>query len=86
MELVGGYLFSTSVMPSVFYNIGTTIEELFEMLGIVVFVHALISYIKTYLGGVSWNIYIPGKNTEITEAENINLPGINEPANTNLLR
>jgi hypothetical protein len=86
MELVGGYLFSTSVMPSVFYHIGTTIEESFEMLGIVVFIHALTSYIKTYLGGVNWNIYIPGKNTEVTQAENINLPGINEPANTNLLR
>jgi hypothetical protein len=31
------------------------------MLGIVVFIHALISYIKTYVGGLSWNIYIPGK-------------------------
>ena len=87
LELVGGYLFTTTkVMPAVFYQIATTIEESFEMLGIVVFVHALISYIKTYLGGVNWNIYIPGKNTEVTDPQNTNLPAIHEPANTNLLR
>jgi hypothetical protein len=51
------------------------------MLGIVVFIHALISYIKTYLGGVSWNIYIPGKNTQVTEhSENIGIPALSEPA------
>ncbi|MEG4527804.1 hypothetical protein QUB61_34535 [Microcoleus sp. C2D2] len=63
-----------------------TIEESLEMLGIVVFIHGLISYIKTYLGGVSWNIYIPGKNSPVTEDQNIGLPALSEPANTNLFR
>jgi hypothetical protein len=41
------------------------IEESLEMLGIVVFIHALMSYIKIYLGGVSWNIYIEGKKHKL---------------------
>jgi hypothetical protein len=76
MEMVGGYIaFTTGKNLS--YVIGLTIEESLEMLGIVVFIHALMSYIKTYLnggswninipGGGSWNINIPGKNTEVTE-------------------
>ncbi|AFZ08484.1 hypothetical protein Osc7112_4159 [Oscillatoria nigro-viridis PCC 7112] len=86
MEIPGGYLFSTMGMESVPYLIVASIEELLEMLGIVVFIHALMSYIKTYLGGVSWNIYIPGKNTQVTEHQNIGLSDLSEPANTNLLR
>jgi hypothetical protein len=76
MEMVGGYIASTTG-KNLSYVIGLTIEESLEMLGIVVFIHALMSYIKTYLnggswninipGGGSWNINIPGKNTEVTE-------------------
>ncbi|UNU26233.1 hypothetical protein [Microcoleus vaginatus] len=86
MELPGGYLFSTMGMESVPYLIVATLEEFLEMLGIVVFIHGLISYIKTYVGGVSWNIYIAGKNSQVTEPQNIGLPALSEPANTNLLR
>lgn len=86
MELPGGYLFTTTGMESVPYLIVATLEESLEMLGIVVFIHGLISYIKTYLGGVSWNIYIPGKNTQVTEDKNIGIPALSEAANTNLLR
>ncbi len=86
MEMPGGYLASTTGMQSVPYLIVMTIEESLEMLGIIVFIHALISYIKTYLGGVSWNIYIPGKNTQVTEYQNIGIPALSEPANTNLSR
>ncbi len=85
-EMLGGDIVyttggSSETLP---YLIVATIEELLEMLGIVVFIHALISYIKTYLGGVSWNIYIPGKNTEVTENQNIGIPAFNEPANRKL--
>ena len=66
MEMVGGYIASTTG-KNLSYVIGLTIEESLEMLGIVVFIHALMSYIKTYLNGGSWNINIPGKNTEVTE-------------------
>mgnify|MGYP007080177501 CR=1 FL=1 len=86
MEIPGGYLYSTMGMESVPYLIVATVEESLEMVGIVVFIHGLISYIKTYLGGVSWNIYIPGKNTQVTEHQNIGIPAVSEPANTNLLR
>ncbi|MEG3934279.1 MULTISPECIES: hypothetical protein [unclassified Microcoleus] len=67
MEMLAGYIvYTTGPERNLSYVIVTTLEEFLEMLGIVVFIHALISYIKTYLGGVSWNIYIPGKNTEVT--------------------
>lgn len=83
-ELIGGYLASTTGMNSLPYFLLTNVEELLEMLGIVVFIHALISYIKTYLGGVSWNIYIPGKNTQVTDTQNTDLPVLSEPAHRNL--
>ncbi|MEG5033503.1 hypothetical protein [Microcoleus sp. AT3-D2] len=86
IEMIGGYLFSTTGMESLPYLIVATLEESLEMVGIVVFIHGLISYIKTYLGGVSWNIYIPGKNTQVTDHQNIGLPALREAANTNLLR
>lgn len=86
MEMPGGYLASTTGMQSVPYLIVMTIEESLEMLGIVVFIHALISYIKTYVGGVSWNIYIPAKNTQVTDRENTDIPAISEPAHRNLER
>jgi len=85
MEMVGGYIASTTGEWGLSYNIGSTIEESLEMLGIVVFIHGLISYIKTYVGGVSWNIYIPGKNLPVTEEQNIGLPTLSESANTNLI-
>ena len=86
MELVGGYIFTRKVLPPISYAISTTIEESLEMLGIVVFIHALISYIKTYVGGVSWNIYIPAKNTQVTDLGNTDIPAISEPAHRNLER
>lgn len=86
VEMLGGYVAYTTGQKNVSYVIVITLEESLEMLGIVVFIHALISYIKTYLGGVSWNIYIPGKNTQVTEHQNIGIAALNEPANTNILR
>lgn len=86
MELPGGYLSSTTGEGGLAYALVTTLEESLEMVGIVVFIHGLISYIKTYLGGVSWNIYIPGKNSQVTEYQNIGILGISESANTNLLK
>ncbi|MEG5063392.1 hypothetical protein QUB33_07185 [Microcoleus sp. B3-A4] len=85
MEMLAGYIvYTTGPGNHLFYVIVTTLEEFLEMLGIVVFIHALISYIKTYLGGVSWNIYIPGKNTEVTENQTMGIPALNEPANRKL--
>jgi hypothetical protein len=86
MEMPGGYLASTTGMQSVPYLIVMTIEESLEMLGIVVFIHALMSYIKIYLGGVSGNIYIEGKKPQFTETPHIGIPALREPANRNLSR
>lgn len=86
MELVGAYQASVAGEDNIPYKIIVTVEESLEMLGIVVFIHALTSYIKTYLGGLSWNIYIPGKQTQVTEHENIGIPALSEPANTNISR
>lgn len=86
MEMVGAYQVYIAGEDNIPYQIIVTVEELLEMLGIVVFIHALTSYIKTYLGGVNWNIYIPGKNTQVTETQNIDIPAISAPASTNLSR
>jgi hypothetical protein len=86
MEMPGGYLASTTGKETVLYLIVMTIEEVLEMLGIVVFIHALMSYIKIYLGGVSCNVYIEGKKPQFTQTPNTGIPAIREPANRNLLR
>ena len=84
MEMPGGYLVYTDNLHNVTFMILIAIEESLEMLGIVVFIHALILYIKTYVGGVNWNIYIPGKNTPVTDPQNTDIPVLSEPAHTNL--
>lgn len=46
MELVGGYIADNSGYGTI-YGIASTIEEILEMLGIVIFVNALLSYIQS---------------------------------------
>lgn len=46
MELIGGYYAEISAQNTITYFFVTTIEETLEMLGIVVFIYALLSYIK----------------------------------------
>ncbi|WP_019509283.1 hypothetical protein [Pleurocapsa sp. PCC 7319] len=48
MELVGGYLADSSGYNTV-YGIATTLEELLEMFGIVIFIHGLLTYIQSQL-------------------------------------
>ena len=86
MEMPGEYLAHTIGTQTVPYLIVMTSEESLEMLGIVVFIHALMSYIKIYLGGVSWNVYIEGKKPQFTETPYIGIPALREPANRNLSR
>jgi hypothetical protein len=40
------------------YVLLATIEELFEMLGIVVFIYALLSYLTSYMKGVVFQVNI----------------------------
>ena len=49
LELVGGYLADNYGFNTVGYTVASTIEELLEMFGIVIFTHALLSYIQAFL-------------------------------------
>jgi hypothetical protein len=49
-ELLGGWQFQISGKYSIIYSFIWTCEELFEMLGIAVFVYALVSYIGHQIG------------------------------------
>jgi hypothetical protein len=82
MEMLGGNRAYHEGMQTISYLIFATIEESCEMLGIVVFIHALMSYIKTYLGGVSWQISLE-KNRQFTESQPLQITAVGEPANRN---
>jgi hypothetical protein len=58
MEMVGGYYADFYGLQNMMFAILTTIEEFLEMLGIVVFIYALLSYINTYMRGVSLKVNI----------------------------
>ncbi|MGL5065905.1 MAG: hypothetical protein ACRC62_38545, partial [Microcoleus sp.] len=77
MEMLGGnqaYQGGTQTLP---YLITATFEELCEMVGIAIFIHALMSYIKTYLGGVSWNISL-GKNRQFADSQHLEIAAVGE--------
>lgn len=80
MEMVGGYQAYTVGMENIPYLIIVTVEEFLEMLGIIVFIHALISYINKYLGGVSWTFSL-GKNQQQHNSSSIEMAAISESAN-----
>jgi hypothetical protein len=83
MELIGGYQAerwgTSNNLP---YLITATVEESLEMLGIVIFIHALMSYIKTFLGGVNWNISL-GAKKQFIERQHLAIAAVSEPANRN---
>lgn len=65
MEIVGGYyayfhLADFPLYKDMTYAVITTIEETLEMLGIIIFIYALLDYIGSYLKGVSLRINIIG--------------------------
>jgi hypothetical protein len=80
MEMVGGYQAYTVGMQNLPYLIIVTVEELLEMLGIVVFIHALLSYINKYFGEVSWKISL-GKKQQVYESSSIEIAAINKSKN-----
>lgn len=49
MELISGYFADIYPQNTIAYTVLTTIEESLEMLGIVVFIYALLSYIKLHI-------------------------------------
>ena len=55
MELVGGYIADTIGYNTV-YGLASTIEELLEMLGIVIFINGLLSYIQSQLSELHFSL------------------------------
>ncbi|MGL5060711.1 MAG: hypothetical protein ACRC62_12095, partial [Microcoleus sp.] len=60
--------------------IAATVEEFLEMLGIVVFIHALISYINKCLGGLSWKVNF-GKTPNFSQTESIEMEDLRKSVN-----
>lgn len=58
MELVGGYYAELYSQYNIIYAIITTVEEFLEMLGLLIFIYALLSYISSFMKGVSLRINI----------------------------
>lgn len=56
MEFVGGYLVTTYGMSSSQYMMAFLVEESLEMIGLVCFLTALLSYLKTQLSGHTLNL------------------------------
>lgn len=59
IELIGGYYADLYTPHNMGYALITTIEETLEMLGIAVFIYALLSYISLNLKGVDLRVYVP---------------------------
>lgn len=59
MEMIGGYIDTLLGRDNFVYLLSTTIEESAEMLGILVFIHALLSYMSLYTEAVQ--IHVQGK-------------------------
>lgn len=53
-ELIGSSYYATGSENSLSYTMVSTVEELFEMVGIAIFIYSLLFYIQTELG--KWNI------------------------------
>lgn len=53
MELLGGYIVDSFGFNTMQYVVVSTIEELLEMFGVVIFINALLSYIQSYLSKVN---------------------------------
>ena len=64
MEIIGAYLADTSGLDTTAYWLSATIEELLEMFGILIFIHSLLLYIRSYLSklNLSLKFTIPQRN------------------------
>ena len=58
MEMLGGYYTELHGEQNLVVAILTTIEEFLEMLGIAIFIYALLWYISTYMKGIAVRINI----------------------------
>lgn len=67
LELIGSYIFVNYGESHLFFNIESTFEELFEMLGIILFIYALLDFVCIYFGHDLQMIFF--NNKEMKERE-----------------
>ena len=58
-DAVGDYLITESGAPTLGYVVVQTVEEAFEMIGVLIFIVMLLDYIRTFVGRVSFEITDP---------------------------
>ncbi|PHJ56933.1 hypothetical protein VF14_36490 [Nostoc linckia z18] len=57
-ELIGGYYHYYYTSNSMLYSSITTVEEVLEMLGVIIFIYALLSYINSNMKGIDIGIHL----------------------------
>ena len=58
-DAVGDYLITESGAPTLGYVVVQTVEEAFEMIGVLIFIVMLLDYIRTFVGRVSFEVTDP---------------------------
>ncbi|HSL77806.1 MAG TPA: hypothetical protein VK867_12745, partial [Candidatus Limnocylindrales bacterium] len=58
-DAVGDYLITASGAPTLGYVIVQTVEESFEMIGVLIFIVMLLEYIRTFVGRASVDVTDP---------------------------
>lgn len=58
-DAVGDYLITESGAPTLAYVVVQTVEEAFEMTGVLIFIVMLLDYIRTFVGPVSFEVTDP---------------------------
>jgi hypothetical protein len=58
-DAVGDYLITESGAPTLAYVVVQTVEEAFEMIGVLIFIVMLLDYIRTFVGRVSVEVTEP---------------------------
>lgn len=58
-DAVGDYLITESGAPTLGYVVVQTVEEAFEMIGVLIFIVMLLDYIRTFLGEVAFEVRDP---------------------------
>lgn len=69
LESVSGYIADTPGLPIRSYAIASTIEELLEMLGVVVFIYALLSYIQSQLSDLHITCSFKEKRKQLSQLD-----------------
>jgi hypothetical protein len=74
LEIVAGHQESLDVYNQFLYKLFTTIEELWEKLGVLVFIYALLTYMEKYVKQIQISI-----GNKISPLQSIDLPNISDP-------